>query len=94
MLLGQRLLGAKAFTAEALVIDRRAAVRALLADRGELVCVAGLGGTPGTSPPPATCDLDLPLWGAMGAAAMVGPRHRAGPARRGRCWSSPATASS
>ena len=54
------------------MIDRRAAVRALLADRGELVCVAGLGGTSWDVAAAGDCDLDLPLWGSMGAAAMVG----------------------
>jgi thiamine pyrophosphate-dependent acetolactate synthase large subunit-like protein len=54
------------------MIDRRAAVRALLADRGELVCVAGLGGTSWDVAAAGTSDLDLPLWGSMGAAAMVG----------------------
>jgi thiamine pyrophosphate-dependent acetolactate synthase large subunit-like protein len=54
------------------VIDRRAAVRALLADRGDLVCVAGLGGTAWDVAAAGDCDLDLPLWGSMGAAAMVG----------------------
>lgn len=54
------------------MIDRREAVRALLADRGDLVCVAGLGGTSWDVAAAGDCDLDLPLWGAMGAAAMVG----------------------
>jgi thiamine pyrophosphate-dependent acetolactate synthase large subunit-like protein len=54
------------------VIDRRDAVRALLADRGGLVCVAGLGGTSWDVAAAGDCDLDLPLWGSMGAAAMVG----------------------
>ncbi len=54
------------------MVDRRAAVRALLADRGDLICVAGLGGTAWDVAAAGTCDLDLPLWGSMGAAAMVG----------------------
>ena len=54
------------------MIDRRAAVRALLADRGQLVCVAGLGGTSWDVAAAGDSDLDLPLWGSMGAAAMVG----------------------
>jgi thiamine pyrophosphate-dependent acetolactate synthase large subunit-like protein len=54
------------------VIDRRAAVRALLADRGGLVCVAGLGGTAWDVAAAGDHDLDLPLWGAMGGAAMLG----------------------
>jgi thiamine pyrophosphate-dependent acetolactate synthase large subunit-like protein len=54
------------------VIDRRAAVRALLADRGRLICVAGLGGTAWDVAAAGDDDLDLPLWGAMGGAAMLG----------------------
>jgi thiamine pyrophosphate-dependent acetolactate synthase large subunit-like protein len=54
------------------VIDRRAAVRALLADRGRLVCIAGLGGTAWDVAAAGDSDLDLPLWGAMGGAAMIG----------------------
>jgi thiamine pyrophosphate-dependent acetolactate synthase large subunit-like protein len=54
------------------VLDRRAAVRALLMDRGRLVCVAGLGGTAWDVAAAGECDLDLPLWGAMGGAAMLG----------------------
>jgi len=54
------------------VIDRRAAVRALLADRGQLICVAGLGGTAWDVAAAGDSDLDLPLWGAMGGAAMLG----------------------
>jgi thiamine pyrophosphate-dependent acetolactate synthase large subunit-like protein len=54
------------------VIDRRAAVRTLLADRDGLLCVAGLGGTSWDVAAAGDSDLDLPLWGAMGGAAMVG----------------------
>jgi thiamine pyrophosphate-dependent acetolactate synthase large subunit-like protein len=54
------------------VLDRRAVVRTLLADRGDLVCVAGLGGTAWDVAAAGDADLDLPLWGAMGGAAMVG----------------------
>jgi len=54
------------------MLDRRAVVRDLLADRGGLVCVAGLGGTAWDVAAAGDADLDLPLWGAMGAAAMLG----------------------
>jgi thiamine pyrophosphate-dependent acetolactate synthase large subunit-like protein len=54
------------------MVDRRAAVRALLRDRGDLVCIAGLGGTAWDVAAAGECDLDLPLWGSMGAAAMLG----------------------
>ena len=54
------------------MLDRRAVVRDLLANRGGLVCVAGLGGTAWDVAAAGDADLDLPLWGAMGGAAMLG----------------------
>ena len=54
------------------MLDRRAVVRTLLADRGDLVVVAGLGGTCWDVAAAGENPLDLPLWGAMGGAAMVG----------------------
>jgi thiamine pyrophosphate-dependent acetolactate synthase large subunit-like protein len=54
------------------MLDRRGFVRALLADRGELLVVSGLG-TP-TYDVAACSDhpLNFYLWGAMGGAAMIG----------------------
>jgi thiamine pyrophosphate-dependent acetolactate synthase large subunit-like protein len=54
------------------VIDRRLAVSVLLADRGGLLVVTGLGGTAWDVAAAGDADLDFPLWGAMGGAAMVG----------------------
>ena len=72
VLLGQRLLGAKAFTAEARDRpSRRRRARCSPTAVGS-VCVAGLGGTSWDVAAAGDCDLDLPLWGSMGAAAMVG----------------------
>lgn len=59
-------------SAQAYTLERRAAVAALLAERGDMLVVSGLGST--------TYDLfaagDHPanfyLWGAMGGAAMIG----------------------
>ncbi|KJC58664.1 aldehyde dehydrogenase [Bradyrhizobium sp. LTSPM299] len=53
-------------------LDRRATVKALLADRGDLLAISGLGSS--------TYDLfdagdhagNFYLWGAMGGAAMIG----------------------
>ncbi len=54
------------------VINRRAAVQALLHDRGEMIVVAGLGAPAYDVAACGESSLDFPLWGAMGGAAMVG----------------------
>ena len=53
-------------------LDRRAAVAALLKDRGDLLVVSGLGSP--TYDLHATGDRDdnFYLWGAMGGAALIG----------------------
>ena len=53
-------------------VDRRQAVRLLLTDRGGLVVVAGLGASAYDVAACGDSALDFPLWGAMGAAAMIG----------------------
>jgi thiamine pyrophosphate-dependent acetolactate synthase large subunit-like protein len=53
-------------------LDRRAAMRALLENRGELLLVAGLGSTTWDAVAAGDDDRNFYLWGAMGAAAMVG----------------------
>lgn len=53
-------------------INRREAVRHLLADRGELIVVTGLGAPAYDLAACSDSALDFPLWGAMGGAAMVG----------------------
>ena len=53
-------------------IPRREAVRRLLADRGDLVVVTGLGASTYDVAAAGDSPLDFPLWGAMGGAAMVG----------------------
>lgn len=53
-------------------LDRRAALRNLLQERGDLIVISGLGAP---SYDLAACGdepLDFPLWGAMGGAAMIG----------------------
>lgn len=53
-------------------LNRRAVLRTLLSDRGELLVVSGLGSP---SYDVAACGdepFDFPLWGAMGGAAMLG----------------------
>jgi thiamine pyrophosphate-dependent acetolactate synthase large subunit-like protein len=53
-------------------LDRRAAMRLLLEGRGELLLVTGLGSTTYDAAAAGDDDRNFYLWGAMGAAAMVG----------------------
>jgi len=53
-------------------LDRRAAMRTLLENRGELLLVTGLGSTTWDAAAIADDDRNFYLWGAMGSAAMVG----------------------
>lgn len=53
-------------------LERRGAVRALLAERGELVVVTGLGSPSYDVMAAGDHDLNYYLWGAMGSAATVG----------------------
>ena len=53
-------------------LDRRAAMRALLGTRGEMLLVTGLGSTTWDAASVGDDDRNFYLWGAMGAAAMVG----------------------
>lgn len=54
------------------VLRRREVVRALLADRGGLLVVAGLGSTAWDCTAAGDHPLTFPMWGAMGTAAMTG----------------------
>ena len=53
-------------------LDRRAAVKALLADRERLLVVAGLGSPSYDVFAAGDSDANFYLWGAMGGAALVG----------------------
>ena len=53
-------------------MKRRDAVRKLLADRKNLLVVAGLGSTAWDCTAAGDSALTFPMWGAMGQAAMVG----------------------
>jgi thiamine pyrophosphate-dependent acetolactate synthase large subunit-like protein len=53
-------------------LKRREVVAQLLADRGELLVVAGLGSTAWDCTAAGDHPLTFPLWGAMGQAAMMG----------------------
>jgi thiamine pyrophosphate-dependent acetolactate synthase large subunit-like protein len=53
-------------------LDRRAAVKALLIDRGDLLVVTGLGSSSYDVFDAGDSNANFYLWGAMGGAAMVG----------------------
>lgn len=53
-------------------LERRAVVADLLADRGELLVVAGLGSPAWDITAAGDHPLNFPLWGGMGGAAMLG----------------------
>lgn len=53
-------------------LDRRAAVKALLADRGDLLVISGLGSSSYDVFDAGDHASNFYLWGAMGGAAMVG----------------------
>jgi thiamine pyrophosphate-dependent acetolactate synthase large subunit-like protein len=53
-------------------LRRREVAGALLADRGDMLVVAGLGSTAWDITAAGDHPLNLPLWGAMGGAAAIG----------------------
>src|SRR5437868_1916869 len=53
-------------------LDRREAMRVLLDRRGEMLLVTGLGSTTWDAAAVGDDERNFYLWGAMGAAAMVG----------------------
>ena len=55
-----------------MTLQRREVVQALLADRGGLLVVAGLGSTAWDCTAAGDSALSFPMWGAMGSAAMTG----------------------
>jgi thiamine pyrophosphate-dependent acetolactate synthase large subunit-like protein len=55
-----------------MMLDRRALVKDLLADRGNLLVVSGLGAPTYDVAAAGEHALNFYLWGAMGSAAMIG----------------------
>jgi thiamine pyrophosphate-dependent acetolactate synthase large subunit-like protein len=53
-------------------LDRRLAMRTLLAGRGEMLLVTGLGSTTYDAASVGDDERNFYLWGAMGAASMIG----------------------
>jgi len=54
------------------LLKRRAAVKQLLADRGDMLVVAGLGAPAWDITSVGDHPNNFPLWGAMGGAVMIG----------------------
>jgi thiamine pyrophosphate-dependent acetolactate synthase large subunit-like protein len=55
-----------------MTLRRRDVVQALLAERGDLLVVAGLGSTAWDCTAAGDHPLTFPMWGAMGCAAVTG----------------------
>jgi thiamine pyrophosphate-dependent acetolactate synthase large subunit-like protein len=55
-----------------MMLERRHCVRRLLANRGDLLVVTGLGAPTYDVAAAGDCPLNFYLWGAMGSAAMIG----------------------
>jgi len=53
-------------------LDRRAMCRAVLAERGDMLVIAGLGAPAWDITAIGDCAENFPLWGGMGGAAMIG----------------------
>ena len=53
-------------------LDRREAVRVLLKNRGDMLLVTGLGSTTWDAAAAGDDERNFYLWGAMGAAAIIG----------------------
>jgi thiamine pyrophosphate-dependent acetolactate synthase large subunit-like protein len=60
------------FTVTRAMLDRRQCVRQVLADRGDLLVVGGLGAPTYDIAAAGDHPLNFYLWGAMGGAAMMG----------------------
>ena len=54
------------------VLERRAAMAALVAERGDMLIVPGLGSTTWDLAAAGDDPRNFYLWGAMGGAAMIG----------------------
>ena len=53
-------------------LNRRDLCRAVLAERGDMLVIAGLGAPAWDITAVGDCAENLPLWGGMGGAAMIG----------------------
>jgi thiamine pyrophosphate-dependent acetolactate synthase large subunit-like protein len=65
-------MAAKASKGKPKALDRREVVRMLLANRGDLLVIAGLGAPAWDATDAGDHPLNFPLWGGMGGAAAIG----------------------
>jgi thiamine pyrophosphate-dependent acetolactate synthase large subunit-like protein len=65
-------MAAKASKGKSKMPDRREVVRMLLAGRGELLVIAGLGAPAWDATDAGDHPFNFPLWGGMGGAAAIG----------------------
>ncbi len=65
-------MAARASKGKSEALDRRDVVRMLLAKRGELLVIAGLGAPAWDATEAGDHPLNFPLWGGMGGAAAIG----------------------
>lgn len=65
-------MAAKASKGKSKALDRREVVRTLLAGRGKLLVIAGLGAPAWDATDAGDHPLTFPLWGGMGGAAAIG----------------------
>ena len=65
-------MAARASKGKSEALDRRDVVRMLLAKRGELLVIAGLGAPAWDATDAGDHPLNFPLWGGMGGAAAIG----------------------
>ena len=65
-------MAAKASKGKPRALDRREVVRMLLANRGDLLVIAGLGAPAWDATDAGDHPLNFPLWGGMGGAAAIG----------------------
>jgi len=59
-------------TAKSGKLHRRTVVPALLENRGDMLCIGGLGAPAWDITAAGDCPQNLPLWGGMGGAAVMG----------------------
>jgi len=65
-------MAATGSNSESKALDRREVVRKLLARRGEMLLIAGLGAPAWDATDAGDHPLNFPLWGGMGGAAAIG----------------------
>ena len=65
-------MAAKAARGKSKALDRREVVKMLLAGRGQLLVIAGLGAPAWDATDAGDHALNFPLWGGMGGAAAIG----------------------